>query len=155
MNLPVTIEQRVETVEAMEALGARLASRLRAGLVIFFHGNLGAGKTTFIRGILRGLGIAGPVKSPTYTLVETYVLEKFPIYHFDLYRLNNPEELEFIGVRDYLEGQGVCLIEWAERGSEMLPVPDVEVSIEQAGEARVVRFTARTDRGKKLLDGLA
>jgi tRNA threonylcarbamoyladenosine biosynthesis protein TsaE len=146
-------EQRVESAEAMEALGARLAVRLHPGLVIFFHGELGAGKTTFIRGILRGFGYTGAVKSPTYTLVEPYTLAKFPVYHFDLYRLNDPEELEFIGVRDYLEGQGVCLIEWAGRGAGVLPAADVEITIERAGEARVVRWSARTDKGFSLLRG--
>jgi tRNA threonylcarbamoyladenosine biosynthesis protein TsaE len=149
------LEQRAESPEAMEALGARLAPGLHAGLLIFLHGELGAGKTTLIRGMLRGLGHAGAVKSPTYTLVEPYLLEKFPVYHFDLYRLNNPEELEFMGMRDYLEGQGVCLIEWAERGAAVLPAADVDVMIERAGEARVVRWLARTDQGKTLLRGLA
>lgn len=151
MNLS---EQRVESAEAMEALGAKLAARLHPGLVIFFHGELGAGKTTFIRGILRGFGYTGAVKSPTYTLVEPYALTTFPVYHFDLYRLNDPEELEFIGVRDYLEGQGVCLIEWAERGVAVLSGPDVEITIERTGEARVVRWSARTDKGFSLVRGL-
>ena len=155
MNLPKPLELRAETAEAMEALGTRLAGCLHPGLVIFFHGELGAGKTTFIRGILRGFGYTGAVKSPTYTLVEPYALTKFPVYHFDLYRLNDPEELEFIGVRDYLEGQGVCLIEWAERGATVLPGPDVEITIERAGEARVVRWSARSDKGFRLLRGFA
>lgn len=155
MNSPKLIEQRADTAEAMEALGARLAPGLHAGLLLYLHGELGAGKTTLVRGILRGLGHTGAVKSPTYTLVEPYALDKFPLYHFDLYRLNDPRELEFIGVRDYLEGQGVCLIEWAERGAPVLPDADVDVTIERAGETRVVRFTARTDKGGALLRGLA
>jgi len=144
-------EFRIDTPAAMEALGARLATRLRAGLVIFFHGELGAGKTTLIRGILQGRGHAGAVKSPTYTLVEPYVLDGTAIYHFDLYRLNDPEELEFLGIRDYLEGNGICLVEWAERGAGVLPVPDVDVTIDRTEDGRVVRFSARTDNGAKLL----
>lgn len=145
------IECRAATPEAMETLGAQLAPRLRAGLTLFFHGDLGAGKTTLIRGILRGLGHAGAVKSPTYTLVEPYELDGLRVYHFDLYRLNDPEELEFLGVRDYLEGKGVCLVEWAERGAGVLPDPDVDVTIERSEEGRVVRFAARTNSGAVLL----
>ena len=155
MNLPSMPEQRVKTAAAMEALGMRLATRLHAGLLLFLHGELGAGKTTLIRGVLHGLGHTGAVKSPTYTLVEPYSLPGFPVYHFDLYRMNNPEELEFIGMRDYLAGQGVCLVEWAERGAAALPAPDVDVTIERAGDARVVRFSARTDKGSRLMHGFA
>jgi tRNA threonylcarbamoyladenosine biosynthesis protein TsaE len=147
------LEYLVKSPEDMEALGAKLALALTPGAVIFFHGQLGAGKTTLIRGILRGLGNKGAVKSPTYTLVEPYDLGASTVYHFDLYRLKDPEELEFIGVRDYLEGQGICLIEWAERGKDVLPGPDVDIVIEQAGEGRVVRFLARTDNGVALLRG--
>ena len=147
----MTIEFRIDTPAAMEALGARFGACLRVGRVIFFHGELGAGKTTLIRGILQGRGHAGAVKSPTYTLVEPYLLDGTPIYHFDLYRLNDPEELEFLGIRDYLEGNGICLVEWAERGAGMLPVPDVDVTIDRTEDGRVVRFSARTDHGAKLL----
>jgi tRNA threonylcarbamoyladenosine biosynthesis protein TsaE len=153
-NWPMQIERRADSPEAMEVLGAQLAAHLTAGLVIFFHGELGAGKTTLIRGILHGLGHRGAVKSPTYTLVEPYALAGMPVYHFDLYRLNDPEELEFIGVRDYLQGHGLCLIEWAERGSGVLPAPDVDVVIERMAEGRRLRFTARTGRGGSVLRGL-
>lgn len=149
------LERTVATEADMERLAAALAPRLRAGLLLFLHGELGAGKTTFVRGVLRGLGFSGAVKSPTYTLVEPYELAGLAIYHFDLYRLNDPEELEFLGVRDYLEGKGVCLVEWAERGTGILPAPDVDIAIEKQEEERVVRFTSRTETGAKLLHGLA
>lgn len=149
------IERHAATPEDMERLGAALAPQLRAGLVVFLHGELGAGKTTFIRGVLRGLGFTGAVKSPTYTLVEPYQLAGLTVYHFDLYRLNDPEELEFLGVRDYLEGSGVCLVEWAERGAGVLPVPDVDIAIEREEEGRVVRLTSSTKNGAVLLRGLA
>ena len=142
------------TVEEMETLGGRIASGLRVGMVIFLHGDLGAGKTTLVRGILRGLGYAGAVKSPTYTLVESYELDGRLIYHFDLYRLNEPEELEFLGIRDYLQGQGICLVEWAERGAGILPRPDVDVSIEQVDDKRIVQLHSHTDNGAVLSGGL-
>jgi tRNA threonylcarbamoyladenosine biosynthesis protein TsaE len=166
------LERKVATEADTERLGAALATameggsaenagavfpppRLCAGLVLFLHGELGAGKTTFVRGILRGLGFNGAVKSPTYTLVEPYQIADMTVYHFDLYRLNDPEELEFLGVRDYLEGNGVCLVEWAERGAGVLPAPDIDIVIERQEEGRVVRFTSRTENGAALLNGLA
>jgi tRNA threonylcarbamoyladenosine biosynthesis protein TsaE len=148
------LERKAVTETDMEHLGAVLAPRLQAGLMLFLHGELGAGKTTLVRGILRGLGHAGAVKSPTYTLVEPYDLAGLTVYHFDLYRLNDPEELEFLGVRDYLAGNGVCLVEWAERGAGVLPAPDVDIVIERQEEARVARFISRTDNGAMLLRGL-
>jgi tRNA threonylcarbamoyladenosine biosynthesis protein TsaE len=149
-------ERNVATEADMERLGAGLAAALdggRSGLMLFLHGELGAGKTTLVRGILRGLGYTGAVKSPTYTLVEPYQMSGLTVYHFDLYRLNDPEELEFIGVRDYLEGSGVCLVEWAERGAGVLPVPDVDIVIERQEKGRVVRFSSGTDKGAMLLRG--
>lgn len=157
--MPETVNHAVErcaaTVADMEALGAALAPGLRPGLVLFFHGDLGAGKTTFVRGILRGLGYTGAVKSPTFTLVEPYSFAVFGLNHFDLYRLNDPEELEFLGLRDYLEGNSVCLIEWAGRGAGRLPVPDVDIEIKAQQEGRVVRFTGRTPKGAELLRATA
>ena len=135
----------------MEALGARLAPALADGTVVFLRGELGAGKTTLVRGILRGLGHAGAVKSPTYTLVEPYRLGGRTIYHFDLYRLNDPEELEFLGVRDYLSGSGICLIEWPERGAGVLAEADLEIAIERSPDGRVVRMRAHTPRGTAVL----
>jgi len=145
------LERRVDSPEAMEALGVALATWLHPGMVVHLHGQLGAGKTTLIRGMLRGCGHDGAVKSPTYTLVEPYFLNGLTVYHFDLYRLRDPEELEFLGMRDYLEGHGVCLIEWAECGAGFLPVADVDITIEQAEAGRLVRFESRTDIGNELL----
>ena len=111
----------------MESFGARLAVGLRQCRLIYIRGPLGAGKTTLVRGVLRGFGHRGSVKSPTFTLVEPYVLNGLMLYHFDLYRLKQPEELEFIGWRDYLR-DGVCLVEWPERGGNVLPEPDLDVT---------------------------
>jgi tRNA threonylcarbamoyladenosine biosynthesis protein TsaE len=146
--------ERVATEADMERLGERLAGALKPGSMIYFHGALGAGKTTLIRGILHGLGHSGAVKSPTFTLVEAYVLPAHTVYHFDFYRLHAAEELEFFGIRDYLQGQGICLIEWAERGDGLLPEPDVDVYIDQADHGRSVQWVSHTDSGNNLLDGL-
>lgn len=152
-------ELKAQTSADMEALGRRLAARLAPGQVMFFRGELGAGKTTLIRGVLRGLGVTAAVKSPTYTLVEPYRLNGLEVFHFDLHRLKDPEELEFMGLRDYLGGKGVCLIEWPERGAGYLPPPDAEAQITLAPSTqaleRRVQFTAHTDKGMELLRDLA
>ena len=148
------LERSATTVEEMETLGSQLGPGLHPGLVLFFHGELGAGKTTFIRGILRGLGYTGAVKSPTFTLVEPYSFAALTANHFDLYRLKSPEELEFLGIRDYLEGSNLCLIEWAERGAGALPVQDVDIHIERQEARRLVRLTACTESGSLLLHKL-
>lgn len=150
----MTVTREVTDAPAMEALGATIAAGLRAGQVIFLHGELGAGKTTLVRGLLRGLGYAGAVKSPTFTLVEPYNVAQVRLYHFDLYRMRDPEELEFLGIRDYLEGEGACIIEWPERGAGVLPQPDVDVFIDRVDHGRTVRLVSNTDNGAVLLGGL-
>ncbi len=138
----------------MEALGAKLAARVGNARLINLHGPLGAGKTTLVRGMLHGLGHAGAVKSPTFTLVEPYVFGDRRFYHFDLYRLNDPGELEFLGLRDYLDGKGVCVVEWAERAQGVLPSPDADIMIEPTETGRMVRITTFTPRGDVLLEAL-
>ncbi|MEB4592009.1 tRNA (adenosine(37)-N6)-threonylcarbamoyltransferase complex ATPase subunit type 1 TsaE [Candidatus Thiothrix sp. Deng01] len=130
--------RRLEDEAAMLAFGASLGQRFPSGGLITLHGDLGAGKTTLTRGLLRELGHAGNVKSPTYTLVEPYHLQGRDIYHFDLYRLGDPEELEFMGMRDYLRPDALCLVEWPEKAGGWLPEPDLRVHLRHCGTAREV-----------------
>jgi tRNA threonylcarbamoyladenosine biosynthesis protein TsaE len=139
---------------ATMALGARLAGVLRGGLAVWLQGNLGAGKTTLVRGLLRGLGYEGKVKSPTYTLVEPYVISGLYLYHFDLYRFVDPEEWEAAGFRDYFNPESVCLIEWPEKAGDLLPPADIEISLEPSGAGRAATLTAGTELGKQCLNAL-
>jgi tRNA threonylcarbamoyladenosine biosynthesis protein TsaE len=138
-----------ETLRAGKALGEVML----AG-VIFLEGNLGMGKTTLTRGLIQGLGHRGAVKSPTYTLVEPYQLDGRQIYHFDLYRLSEPEELEYMGIRDYFDQEALCLVEWAERGEGMLPTPDLEIKLEPLEQGRKLSLFAMTAKGRDLLQQL-
>lgn len=130
--------QRVENEEGMLALGAQVARDFPAGGLVTLHGDLGAGKTTLVRGLLRALGHTGSVKSPTYALVEPYALNGREVYHFDLYRLADPDELEYMGIRDYLHPNALCLVEWPEKAGSLLPRPDLRIYIEHDGVARNV-----------------
>src|SRR3990167_3984830 len=141
-------------LEATLAWGRLLGARLWPGAIIFLSGTLGAGKTSLCQGILSALGHTGPVKSPTYTLVEPYTLTHGNVYHFDLYRLVDPEELEWIGGRDYFDGESICLIEWPERGAGALPAPDLTLTLELAGNGRTLLIAAGSARARALLAGL-
>ena len=118
------------------ARGESLARQLSAGAVVFLQGNLGAGKTTLVRGILRGLGHSGSVKSPTYTLLEPYELPSILVYHFDFYRIADPEELAFIGIDELMESPALKLVEWPERAQGQLPAPDAVVRLRIEGGGR-------------------
>jgi len=137
--------------EAMVALGRRLGEAAAGGTVIFLEGELGAGKTTLARGFVRSFGHRGAVKSPTYTLVEPYEFDEIAVYHLDLYRLENPAELEYIGIGDYFSERSLALVEWPERGAGLLPAPDLRIRIERAGKGRELRFEAHSPPGVEYL----
>ena len=142
----------VVSAAEMQAVGARLAAACTDGGWIYLHGELGTGKTTLVRGFLRGLGYGGAVKSPTFTLLEPYDINGRVIRHFDLYRLNDPQELEYLGIRDFQDPEAITLVEWPERGQGGLPAADVYVYIEYGpGDNRRVWFKAESERGKALL----
>ncbi|APZ43549.1 tRNA (adenosine(37)-N6)-threonylcarbamoyltransferase complex ATPase subunit type 1 TsaE [Acidihalobacter ferrooxydans] len=139
---------------ATEALGAALADVLSPGMRVYLNGQLGAGKTTLVRGLLHALGHVGPVRSPTYALVESYALSRFTAHHFDLYRLADPEELEFIGIRDFITDDAVCLIEWPERAAGLLPEATVNVELRLSGRGRVARLRGGVGEGARALAAL-
>ncbi|MDZ4202253.1 MAG: tRNA (adenosine(37)-N6)-threonylcarbamoyltransferase complex ATPase subunit type 1 TsaE [Gallionella sp.] len=137
--------------QATLALARRLASGLAPGMVIYLHGDLGAGKTTLVRGILNALGHEGRVKSPTYTLLEPYTAGGLDLRHFDLYRLNNEEEWESAGFRDEFDGRNVFLVEWPEKAQGLLPPADMEIDIRIPQEGRELDILAHTEKGKRCL----
>lgn len=141
---------RLCTPEQTERLGRAAADGVKHGQVVFLCGDLGAGKTTWVRGVLKGLGHEGAVKSPTYTLLEPYYLGDLNVFHFDLYRLSDPVELENLGFRDYLDGSGVCFIEWPERGAGLLPQPDCRIEIKAKAEGRELTAVCASDLGESL-----
>lgn len=118
-------------------------------MVVYLRGNLGAGKTTLVRGILRALGYAGRVKSPTYTLLESYILSKFTLQHYDLYRMIDPREWLDAGFRDDCNATSLCMVEWPEKAEGLLPRPDLEIQLRVAGEGRTARIEALSPTGRK------
>jgi len=134
--------------------GRRLAAVAAPGLYLALSGDLGSGKTTLVRGLLRGLGYTGKVKSPTYTLVEFYNLSKLDLYHFDLYRFNDPQEWLDAGFRDYFQPCNMCVVEWPERAQELLPTADLQVALNEESGARREHVLAKTEHGIHCLDRL-
>jgi tRNA threonylcarbamoyladenosine biosynthesis protein TsaE len=142
-NFTRELPDEAATIEA----GRQFAKQLKLGLTIYLHGDLGAGKTTFVRGVLQGLGYKGKVKSPTYTLVEPYEVEsnaksRYNLYHFDLYRFNDVEEWEAAGFREYFNENTICFVEWPEKAGDLLPEPDFDIKIAHLTSGRKVEITA-------------
>lgn len=130
----------------MERLGKAFSKHLRGGDMVYFQGELGAGKTTLVRGVLAGMGHNGSVTSPTYTLIEPYECDDLTIYHLDLYRLEDAEELETIGLRDLVNKKSILLVEWPDRGEGILPLPTINISIEYSHPGRNLEINAKDGR---------
>lgn len=139
------------TFSRIVAMEAKKVSSATA-FIIFLHGSLGAGKTTLVRGFMRGLGYEKKIKSPTYTLVEPYEIKDLKIFHFDFYRLKEAEELYYIGIQDYFSKDAICLIEWPEKGSSLLPPADLSCYITITRQGRELRLEALSERGETILN---
>ena len=140
---------------ATDRLGQQLASALPESAVVFLRGDLGAGKTSLARALLRGLGVQGPIKSPTYTLIERYRLNAGEAVHLDLYRIAEASELEFLGLPDLMPDVRLWLVEWPDHGLRALPPPDLEIALSVAGEGREIRLDPRSPAGSRWLASLA
>ncbi|MFO1323184.1 MAG: tRNA (adenosine(37)-N6)-threonylcarbamoyltransferase complex ATPase subunit type 1 TsaE [Burkholderiales bacterium] len=153
MNPTLHLPDAAATLRA----GAALAPALTGGMVVALHGDLGTGKTTLVRGVLRALGWTGPVKSPTYTLVEYYPFSSLYFYHFDFYRFADPSEWETAGLADCFRSDTVCLVEWPERVAGLLPVPDLDVTLAHAAPecgGRDLTLRASTPAGERCRDAI-
>lgn len=145
---------KLPDAKATEAFGAALARTLHSGLVIWLEGDLGAGKTTLVRAALRALDFAGPVKSPTYSLVELYNLSRLCLYHFDFYRLRTPDEFYDAGLADYFDGKAACFIEWPDKAGNYAPAADLRLALAFDGDGRRLTVTAGSARGERCLAAL-
>lgn len=153
------LEYFLPNEDATIAIGTGLAQVLlsnekQRGLVVYLNGDLGAGKTTLTRGFVRGMGHKGNVKSPTYTIVEPYELTKWRVFHFDLYRLADPEELEYMGIRDYFNDDCCCFVEWPEKGTGLLAKADLSINIAYQDEQRVIELQAVSEHGEQVITAL-
>lgn len=148
-NKQITIDLINE--QASERFASRLAQHLSAPLVIALEGDIGAGKTTIIRAMLRSLGVDSAIKSPTFSLVESYCCQNLHIHHFDLYRIHHEDELEYMGFRDYFSNQSICCIEWAEHAGNSLPRVDIRFNLSIKGSGREMQVSASSVAGKRIL----
>lgn len=148
------LQFELASLDATTKLGSRLAPLLRGGGIVYLYGDLGAGKTSLARAVLEGLGYQGRVKSPTYTLVEPYELDALTVYHMDLYRLSDPEELEYLGVREIMQQTVLSLIEWPDHGLGYIASPDLIINLEysDSGKGRCIQLNGKTIRGKRILN---
>ncbi|MCW8090775.1 tRNA (adenosine(37)-N6)-threonylcarbamoyltransferase complex ATPase subunit type 1 TsaE [Alteromonas sp. ASW11-130] len=153
-NVSICVKNENDTKQLASQIANGWKETGFAALVIYLNGDLGAGKTTFTRYLIQQLGHNGNVKSPTYTLVEPYDLGDVSVYHFDLYRLADPEELEFMGIRDYFAERSLCIVEWPQKGSGCLASADITINIAMHGDTRDFALMASSDTGKSLLSQL-
>lgn len=137
---------------AVTRLAAAFAQAVTPPLVLFLRGDLGAGKTTFARAYIHALGFAGYVKSPSYGLLETYRAGGQTVLHLDLYRIEDPEELEYLALRDLFDASAVLLVEWPDRGGDRLPAADLVLDFGESDEIRFIQFTAASERGRAAAD---
>src|SRR5690348_10188480 len=144
----MTLDIKLPDEAATARLGAALAAGIEPGRVLHLSGELGTGKTTLVRGLLRSLGVAGPIKSPTYTWVEPYSISRLDLYHFDFYRFSDRSAWLSSGLRDYFRPDAACIVEWPERAAGVLPVPDVALTLSYAGEARRAELRAASPAGE-------
>jgi tRNA threonylcarbamoyladenosine biosynthesis protein TsaE len=149
------VEVLIGDPESQGAFGERLAACLPVRFVVYLEGDLGTGKTTLARGILRGLGHSGTVRSPTYTLIEPYEIGSRRLYHLDLYRLSDPEELDYLGLRDLIAEDAVLLVEWPERGAGALPAPDLRIRLDYLPAGRRLALDGASEKGRVLARALA
>ena len=144
----------LDTEDDTHQFGALLGKHLSVPLVCYLRGDLGVGKTRLVRAVIQSLGYDGNVKSPTYTLVEPYQLQGVNIYHFDLYRISDPEELDFLGIRDYFDHQSISFIEWPDKGKGWLNAADLSILLEFNGDGRKIQLSGLTEKGINLLNKL-
>jgi tRNA threonylcarbamoyladenosine biosynthesis protein TsaE len=153
-HLTLALPEEADTL----ALGSAMARNLAPGMVVWLEGDLAAGKTTLVRGLLRAAGDSGPVKSPTYTLVEVHVVSGLNFYHFDFYRFNQAEEYLDAGLDEYFSGSGICLVEWPDKAAPYLPPADMRIELrvepDATGEGRTASITATSDKGRTCLAGV-
>ena len=148
------LELHLPDEAATSAFGARLAHVIPPGLSLHLHGDLGSGKTTLVRGLLRGLGFEGRVKSPTYNLVELYTVSRLNLYHFDFYRFHEPKEWREAGLDECFNESSVCMVEWPEKAAGHLPPADIDIRFEFVGDGRDLSVHAGTESGKACLNRL-
>ncbi len=150
----MTFHLKLPDAAATARLGAALAAGIAPGRVLHLRGELGSGKTTLARALLRSLGVSGPVKSPTYAWVEPYTVSRLDLYHFDFYRFADRTEWLSSGLRDYFRPDAVCIVEWPERAGDLLPPPDLSVELAYEGEAREATIVAHSPSGESWLSSL-
>jgi tRNA threonylcarbamoyladenosine biosynthesis protein TsaE len=150
----MTVDLKLPDAAATARLGAALAPGVGPGRVLHLSGDLGTGKTTLVRGLLRALGVTGPVKSPTYTWVEPYTVSRLDLYHFDFYRLTDRTEWLSSGLREYFRPDAFCIVEWPEKAASLLPSPDVRIHLQYEGESRQARIDSQSPAGEAWLSSL-